>query len=251
MKTARIGKHIVELYDSIEDLPIVRFHKYNKMMLVDAGIGGEISDFEAHLEKIAAFIRTGDSEKAIDQLNNMKKSVWFIQSELSPKYLAFAALITKIDGKECNDLSDDGLQRVVAMLNDAENKQAVSELEAAKKKIENELQTYFPQMFESAIEKEYYDTLKKRTIAQLNRIMNRNEDSTEVDTLTDKVLTFVEPPIFEGLENAEIKADKQFERMLLTMSQQLGIDARNYTTLAFYNAYEYLKETLKKKQSKK
>lgn len=134
MKTARIGKHIVELYDSIEDLPIVRFHKYNKMMLVDAGIGGEISDFEAHLEKIAAFIRTGDSEKAIDQLNNMKKSVWFIQSELSPKYLAFAALITKIDGKECNDLSDDGLQRVVAMLNDAENKQAVSELEAAKKK---------------------------------------------------------------------------------------------------------------------
>ena len=85
----------------------------------------------------------------------------------------------------------------------------------------------------------------------LNHIINRIEDSTDVDVLFVKVLTLPEPPIFDGLFNSEIKADKQFERMLLTMSQQLGIDARNYTTLAFYNAYEYLKETLKKKQPKK
>ena len=249
MKTAKLGRHIIEMYDSIEDLPIVRFHKYNKMLLIDSGIGGDLTDFDAHCEKLAAFIRTGEGEKAIDQLNNLKKAVYFIQNGLSPKNLAFAALVTKVDGKDCTDLSDDGLQRVVAMLNDTEIKVAVSELDAAKKKIESELQTYFPQMFESAVEKEYYDTLKKRTMAQLKRIINR-EDGSEVDRLTDKVLTFVDPPLFEGTENAEIKADKQFERMLLTMSQQLGIDARNYTTMAFYNAYEYLKETLKKKQSK-
>lgn len=251
MKTARIGKHTVEMYDSIEDLPIVRFHKYNKMLLIDSGIGGDLSDVDSHIEKAAAFVRVGEKDKAIDELQNLKKAVWFVQSGLSPKHLAFAALVTKVDGTETNDLSDDGLQRVVAMLNDVPNSEAVSELETAKKKIETELQTYFPQIFDSAVEKEYYDTVKKRTITQLMCIISGKTDTREVDSLTDKILTFIDPPIFDGLENVEVKADKQFERMLLMMSQQLGIDARGYSTLAFYNAYEYLKETTKKKNSKK
>ena len=39
MRTTQIGKYKVEIYDAIEDLPMQRFHKYNKMLLVDAGIG--------------------------------------------------------------------------------------------------------------------------------------------------------------------------------------------------------------------
>ena len=39
MKNVQIKGMNVELYDSIEDLPIMRFHKYNKMLLVDAGVG--------------------------------------------------------------------------------------------------------------------------------------------------------------------------------------------------------------------
>ena len=109
---------------------------------------------------------------------------------------------------------------------------------------------YFPQFFDSAVEKEYYDTIKKRTIAQLTNIIQGKKETENVDLLTDKILTFIDPPQFEGLENVEVNADKQFERMLLIMSQQLGIDARGYSTLAFYNAYEYLNETLKKKQKK-
>ena len=250
MRTAKIGKHTVEMYDSIEDLPIARFHKYNKMLLIDAGIGGDLSDVDSHIEKAAAFVRIGENQKAVDELQNLKKAVFFIQAGLSPKNLAFAALVTKVDGTETSDLSDDGLQRVVAMLNDTKQSEVVSELEAAKKKIENELQTYFPQFFDSAVEKEYYDTVKKRTMAQLLNIIQGKKETENVDTLTDKILTFIDPPMFDGLENVEVKADKQFERMLLIMSQQLGIDARGYSTLAFYNAYEYLNETLKKKQKK-
>lgn len=250
MRTAKIGKHTVEMYDSIEDLPIARFHKYNKMLLIDAGIGGDLSDVDSHIEKAAAFVRIGESQKAVDELQNLKKTVFFIQAGLSPKNLAYAALVTKVDGTETSDLSDDGLQRVVAMLNDTKQSEVVSELEAAKKKIENELQTYFPQFFDSAVEKEYYDTVKKRTMAQLLNIIQGKKETENVDTLTDKILTFIDPPMFDGLENVEVKADKQFERMLLIMSQQLGIDARGYSTLAFYNAYEYLNETLKKKQKK-
>lgn len=250
MKTLKLGKHTIEMYDAIEDLPIMRFHKYNKMLLIDSGIGSDLTDIDSHIEKAGAFIRTNEPDKAIDELNNLRKAIYFVQMSLSPKHLALAALITKVDGKECDDLSDDGLQKVLNLIADLNNKQAISELETAKKKIENELHTYFPTMFDSANEKEYYDLLKKRTVATLNNIISNSSDNQNVAELTDKLLTFTNPPIFDGTENVEVRCDKHFERMCLMLSQQLGIDARHYSVLAFYNAYEYLKETMKKPSKK-
>lgn len=51
MKNVQIKGMNVELYDSIDDLPIMRFHKYNKMLLVDAGVGSDLSDFDRHIER--------------------------------------------------------------------------------------------------------------------------------------------------------------------------------------------------------
>lgn len=52
MKNVQIKGMNVELYDSIEDLPIMRFHKYNKMLLVDAGVGSDLSDLDRHIDNI-------------------------------------------------------------------------------------------------------------------------------------------------------------------------------------------------------
>ena len=55
MKTAKIGGHEVELYDGIDTLPVLRFHAFNKMMLIDSGIGSDLSDFDAHAERVDGF----------------------------------------------------------------------------------------------------------------------------------------------------------------------------------------------------
>ena len=47
MKKVKLGGHKVEIYDSIDELPMVRFHKYSKMLMVDAGVGSDINDFDA------------------------------------------------------------------------------------------------------------------------------------------------------------------------------------------------------------
>ena len=52
MKEEKINGHRFEFYDSIEDLPIVRFHKYSKYMLVASGIGDSIADVDEHIERI-------------------------------------------------------------------------------------------------------------------------------------------------------------------------------------------------------
>ena len=53
MKTVKIGERTVEIYDEIDKLPMLRFHKYNKMLLVDAGIGSDLQDFDTHIEKLS------------------------------------------------------------------------------------------------------------------------------------------------------------------------------------------------------
>ena len=64
MVTVKIGKHTVEMYDTIEELPIVRFHKYQKLLLIDAGIGADIVAFDQRIEKTRRYLMDGKPEKA-------------------------------------------------------------------------------------------------------------------------------------------------------------------------------------------
>lgn len=116
MRTQEIGKHKLEVYESIEDLPILRFHKYQKYLLIDGGIGGTIEDYDRHMERVNAFLSKGDTKNAIKEMNNMRQNIYFIQSEITPKMLAFVPLVKSIDGEPCDDLTDDGIMKTADRL---------------------------------------------------------------------------------------------------------------------------------------
>ena len=42
MKTLYINNHEIKVYDSIDELPIINFQKYNKYVLIDSGLGSDI-----------------------------------------------------------------------------------------------------------------------------------------------------------------------------------------------------------------
>ena len=113
MKNLLINNKIIRVYDSIDEMPIINFQKYNKYLLIDSGIGSDADDIDAHIIKIAKFIKVNDNKKALQELQNMRQNMYMVNNEISPKYLAFAALIHSIDGKEVNDLSDDGLKKLL------------------------------------------------------------------------------------------------------------------------------------------
>jgi hypothetical protein len=248
MVTAKIGKHTVEMYDAIDELPIVRFHKYQKLLLIDAGVGADIAAFDQRIEKTRRFLMDGKPEKAQQELENLRQAVYLIQSEISPKHRAFAALVTKIDGRDCNDLSDDALTGIVDTLNDAPENELTAQLEAVKKKIDGELRLYFPALFADSGVKEYYDLLKKRTMAVLANIIagEKNPDATpDIERLTTELITYSQPQTFTGSDGVEIQFDRQFENLCLVLSEQLHVKPKKYTVLEFYNAFDFVKERAK------
>ena len=248
MVTAKIGKHTVEFYDTIEELPIVRFHKYQKLLLVDAGIGSDIAAFDQRIEKTRRFLMAGKPEQAQQELENMRQCVFLIQSGVNPKHRAFAVLVTKIDGQDCTDIGDDALAAITEKLNDVPESELTAQLEAVKKKIDRELTLYFPALFNDSDVKEYYDLLRKRTLEILNGIVAGVDDPAGaeiVDKLTTALITYSNPKLFTGSDGVEIQFERQFENLCLMLSEQLHVEPKKYTVLEFYNAFDFVKERAK------
>ena len=254
MVKVKIGRHEVEYYDAIDELPVVRFHRWQKLLLVDSGVGGDIASFDMRIEKARRYVAEGKGDKAQQELENLRQCVYLIQSHITPRHRAFAALVTRIDGRECTDLSDTALEGITASLGDVPESELTAALEAAKKKIDGELTLYFPSLFNGSEVKEYFDLLRRRTIAVLNAIIEGCADplgDARVDRLTTALLLWSNPSSFSGSEGVEVQFDRQFENLCLTLSEQLNVDPKRYTVLEFYNAFDFANERARRQEAQK
>ena len=241
MKNLLINKKVIKVYDSVDEMPIVNFQKYNKYLLIDSGVGSDADDIDAHITRIAKFIKANNNKKALQELQNMRQNMYMVNSEISPKYLAFAALIHSINGKEVNDLSDDGLKALLKEIKEVKHSAIVELLLWLKKKVTFELETYFPGDFVNSKEKEAYDKIKNRTLLVLDSIINDADNAELIEAIDFALINMHNPKSFIGSESVEIKYDKQFESTCLLIAQKTNMDAKKMTVLQFYNAIDNIK----------
>lgn len=109
------GKKVV-MYDSIDELPILRYHKFNKYIMIDSGIGENMSDVARHLDSMVQMNDRGDKESLATQIHIMRHTLSYAVSEISPKSMAFAVMVKSVNGKECTDISEFGLKKLIEML---------------------------------------------------------------------------------------------------------------------------------------
>lgn len=245
MITKNINGHVVKVYDSIEELPIINFQKYNKFMLIDSVIGSDIADIDVSVLKVLKYIQQGDTAMAVKQLDNMRNAMHLVAQEISPKYLAFTALLAEIDGKPITDVSDSNLMSILEVLNTERKYFIDAVLLQFKKKIDVELGTYFPKSQNSAYIKELYSKLKDRVILELDGILNDICDYDAIDRIDTDLLLSSKPKVFSGPDSFEIKNDKQFNDLCLTISKSLNVDVKKLTVFEFYNAIDYIEKNNK------
>jgi hypothetical protein len=244
MKNLLINKKVVRVYDSIDEMPIVNFQKYNKYLLIDSGIGSDVDDIDAHITRVAKYIKSNNTKKALLELQNMRQNMYMVNNEISPKYLAFAALIHSVDNKEITDLSDDGLKDLLATLKEIKHSKLVDFLLWLKKKVASELELYFPGDFVNPKEKDAYDKLRQRTLLVLDTIANGTDNKEQISNIDLIMINMSSPKSYMGSESIEIKYDKQFESTCLLISQKTNMDAKKMTVLQFYNAVDNIKQQL-------
>lgn len=252
MKEVVLNGKKVRLYDSIDSLPIERFHVYNRMLLLDAGIGSDITDFDAHIEKVVRYVRKGDNENAAKEMENMRQNVYMILEGQNVRHMSLACLVESIDGKRCDDLSPEGLKAVLEQLGGTPMKDMTASSDEVKKKIDDELQLYFPSLFSDTKTRDYYDQLKRLTVTELERIAegDSEERRAKAEKLRESLILFTSPRVFTGTDGVEVQHDKEYETMCLMITKETGRDAKRMTVLEYYNAYEYLSRKAKETQKR-
>lgn len=252
MREVKIGKHKLKIYDSIEELPIVRYHKFNKFVLIDAHIGSSIQEFDMHLEKASRYIKNGKMDLAGKELQNLRQNVFFIQNEFSPQLMSLAVLVYSIDGKEVGAPTDENLTAVTKLFESLSVKEFQSIYTEVKKKLETELQTYFPSLFDSSSVKEYYNKLRERVLLVLEDLGKEEKENREkIAQLAEEIVLYTDPLVFSGSQGIEVQQDRQFENTCLAISQNTGADPKKFSVLEYYNALFFLQEQGKKHKTRK
>lgn len=105
------GKEI-QFFDSIHDLPIRRFQKFNKHMMIALEVGETVEDYDKRMQRANGYLRAKDVDGAINEITNQRQCFFNALQEYSPNGLALSTLVYSIDNKVYNSLNDDDLQEI-------------------------------------------------------------------------------------------------------------------------------------------
>lgn len=245
MRTEQFRGHTVKIYEDVDEMPIRRFQRFNKCLLYDTGIGSDFSDVDVHMARIASYIPK-DPAKALQELENMRNNLYYIVQGVSPRHMAFAALVAEVDGRPRDDLSDEGLNETLALLADVKHTVISRLAEAIKKKISEDLSVYFPATFNDVHEKDATERIIRRTRLVLSEITAGQDASEDIGRIDDFILMQNPPQAFSTTKGADVMFDKNYTDIMLLVSKSMKMDARDMTVLEFYQALAYMKNEAKK-----
>ena len=242
-----IGGKEVDIYDSIDYLPIVRFQQFNKLVIIESGIGGSINDFDTHLGRIMQYIEADRKDEANQEILNLRQNLQFILEGVNPSFLAFIYLIKRIDSKVYDVIDDNAIREISTLMGNATMNDFTTPLEVVKKKIDSELMLYFPDLFNGSKDRVYYDLLRQRTYSMLEAIEVGDSENHQprIKELTQLLIDLTKPLSFSGSGGFEVKSDKDFESLCVILSQEMNVSPKRFTVKEYYIAVELLNKQQK------
>lgn len=134
-------KDKIVLYDTIEEMPCVRYHKFNQMLVIDGSAGGSMKNIQEKIGTIISLVDE-DKERAKLELKNLSITYDLIERAIDPKSRAFAAMVYSINGVVYDDITSDGLDRTAGVVESILTKgERDTALERLKKKLKKRLET--------------------------------------------------------------------------------------------------------------
>lgn len=107
--TYKFNNHEIEMFDSIQNLPILRFQKFNKYQMIASEIGNTFADYDQRTTKALQFLQKGMTNEAIQELENRRQTVFNAFNEFTPVGKSFAVLVKRIDKVKYKNFAPDDL----------------------------------------------------------------------------------------------------------------------------------------------
>lgn len=255
MKIIEFNGHKLEMFDSIQELNIVRFQKYNMNVMIDAGIGGDLNGFRDRANTVKRLMKS-DVEKADKEMDNFVNSVYMIMSGTNPELNSFVVLINKINGRivSNDDLSEDGIKELQKELGQKGLKMDLVRifLNWVKKKIDGEFETFFPALADAGSAKESYLMLRKKIGLKMREIGHGIDLSEELDRIEKFFVRKIKVRVYGGAGGMEVKMINGFDDMCTVLVKHgLALKPKELTVVEFYNKLIFLEKMIKENKKGK
>jgi len=106
----------LELYASAKEMPITRRQALQKWILHDSGIGSDMESVDKRLANVLVFATNAKFEEMKGEVLNLRYTLFSMLQGIDYKSRAFACFVSKINGEQVNDISDDGLKETARKL---------------------------------------------------------------------------------------------------------------------------------------
>lgn len=106
MVEVRHGRNVLILHDGPDTMTIDRFHKFQYYGLIDANIGTDLEGLANHYHRMMMFAKNERIGDLIDEINNLKQSIFNIQNCADPSLLSFSVLVDSINGVKTSFVTD-------------------------------------------------------------------------------------------------------------------------------------------------
>lgn len=246
------GKHEIEIFDSIHNLPILRFQRFNKYQMIASEVGNTFADYDQRTLKALQFLQKGMKDEAIQELENRRQTVFNAFNEFTPVGKSFAILVKRIDNVVYDTFSPDDLDRCLLHLEKIGlgTKEAIETLQEVKKKIETELVVYYPEFFPKNGNKEQTALRVRRVNLMLDSIINQEVKEDQIFNVEKEILETDKPNIWNVWKkgNMERVLEVEFQKFAISVVEKSKQPLDTLTTFTFYATVEHLKEVYKPKK---
>lgn len=242
------GKHEVELYDSIHNLPILRFQRFNKYQMQSIEIGSTFEDYDRLSTRISQFVAKDMKDEALLEMENRRQTVFNALNEFSPVGRCFAILIKRIDAVRYDEgFAPNDLDRVLehCELIGLGMDVSMEKLTEVKKKIETELVVYYPKHFPRNANRNRTALRVKRVDVLCDQIIDQGTDQSEnVFNIEKEILEDDRPNVWnvwsEG--NMERVLEVDFRKYAVAVMEHSSESIEKISTFSFYSTVEHLEE---------
>ena len=245
------GKHEVELFDSIHNLPILRFQRFNKYQMQTCEIGNTFEDYDQRTQKTMQFIQKGMTNEALQEMENCRQTVFNAFNEFTPSGKSFAILVKRIDKVSYDTFAPDDLEKCLEHLEKIGlgNKEAIEKLQEVKKKINTELSVYYPEFFPKNGNMEQTALRAKRLNILLDSIIQDDDSEKEIFNIEKEILETDKPNVWNVWKkgNMERSLEVDFQKFAISVIRKTNQSLDNLMTFSFYATVELLKEEAPKR----
>lgn len=231
----------IELYDSIDELPITRYQWFNRQMMIDSGVGGDLDAFNRRCVAIARLIDS-DATKAKIEIQNLMGTVHFMMNNVNPEMNAFVGLIKSVDGEDLpNEVNDDIVKSTLPKIGGVKLSWIRRMIKKIKRGIRREMNAFLKKGNDGQT-RQYYQNLQSALDRELERIQ-KDELSNDIGEIDQFLAESVVVKRYLG--DVQIKDINGFERVCSIISKYFNDKAKELSTLEFYDRIELMKEANK------